>query len=97
MFPYSQRLLPAILTPSPAGGGGAYAGKEHLIPCGVYRLRITALLRPQSDGLGRALLGMSPPNLREVPSTEIRFSTVAGQIVAQVSTDYPIPDPKCLK
>ena len=43
---------------------------------------IVVVLRQQRHGVGRALLGMSSPTLREVPNTKIRFSIGAVRIIA---------------
>ena len=43
---------------------------------------IVDVLRPQSHGVGRELLGMSSSTLREVPSSKIRLSAGAVRIVA---------------
>ena len=43
---------------------------------------IADVLPPPIHGVGRALLGMSSPTLREVPSSKIRFSTGAVRITA---------------
>ena len=43
---------------------------------------IVDVLRPQSHGVGRALLGMTSPTLRKVPGSKIRFSTGAVRIIA---------------
>ena len=43
---------------------------------------IVDVLRPQSHGVGRAILEMISPTLREVPSAQIRLSTGAVRIDA---------------
>ena len=50
--------------------------------------------RPQSDGFGRALLGMSAHNFREIPSSRIRFSTTV--VAVRIVADNPKSDPKNL-
>ena len=49
---------------------------------------IVDVLRPQSHGVGRSLLGISPRTLREVPRSKISFSTGAVRIIA----DWPKTD-----
>ena len=43
---------------------------------------IVDVLRPQSHGIGRMLLEMSSPTLREVPHAKIRLSAGAVRIIA---------------
>ena len=43
---------------------------------------IVDVLRQESHGVGRALLRMSSPSLREVPNAKIRLSTSAIRIIA---------------
>ena len=54
---------------------------------------IADVLCPESHGIGRALLGMSPRTLREVRSSKRRFSIGAVRIVA----DLPKSDPQNLR
>ena len=76
---------PAIGVPSEISQSGATL----CFPYAIWAFQpVVDVLRPQSHGVGRGLLGMSSPTLREVSSSKTCFSTRAVRIIAdQLKTD----------